>query len=218
MQKKRNIKKSRIDIEKARARRKLTAISVLSVVVLAVLALCFLLMAPMFNIKNIVCEGNDKISYDAIVDASQIKTGGNIFLTNLSSPKKNVESLEYVEDCQVSRVFPDTVKFTITERQPAAYFSIGDFLTVTDTNGRVVDTVTNNDDVYQITSSKIKEEILWHLIMMGRMIWRHHCRIPLEKQLFMGWLSVIWHRLWQRKWRFQKNSAITLQWQECCMT
>ena len=88
MQKKRNIKKSRIDIEKARARRKLTAISVLSVVVLAVLALCFLLMAPMFNIKNIVCEGNDKISYDAIVDASQIKTGGNIFLTNLSSPKK----------------------------------------------------------------------------------------------------------------------------------
>ena len=160
MQKKRNIKKSRIDIEKARARRKLTAISVLSVVVLAVLALCFLLMAPMFNIKNIVCEGNDKISYDTIVDASQIKTGGNIFLTNLSSPKKNVESLEYVEDCQVSRVFPDTVKFTITERQPAAYFSVGDFLTVTDTNGRVVDTVTNNDDVYQITSSKIKEEIV----------------------------------------------------------
>lgn len=48
------------------------------------------------------------------------------------------------------------------------------------------------------------------MIMMGRMIWRHHCRIPLEKQLFMGWLSVIWHRLWQRKWRFQKNSAITL--------
>lgn len=158
MQKKRNIKKSRIDIEKARARRKLTVIFVLSVIVLAVLALCFLLMAPMFNIKNIVCVGNDKISSDSIVEASQIKTGGNIFLTSLNSPKKNVESLEYVEDCQVKRVLPDTVKFIITERQPAAYFSAGDFLMVTDTNGRVVDTVTNNDDVYQIISSKIKEE------------------------------------------------------------
>ena len=160
MQKKRKIKKSRIDIEKARARRKLTVISVLSVIVLAVLALCFLLMAPMFDIKNIVCEGNDKISYETIVEASQIKTGRNIFLTSLNSPKKNVESLEYVEDCQVSRVFPDTVKFIITERQPAAYFSVGDFLTVTDTNGRVFDTVTNSDDVYQITSFKIKEEIV----------------------------------------------------------
>ena len=39
MQKKRNIKKSRIDIEKARARRKLKAISVLTVVVIAVIAL-----------------------------------------------------------------------------------------------------------------------------------------------------------------------------------
>ena len=58
MQKKRNIKKSRIDIEKSKGqRRKLTAISVLSVVVLAVLALCFLLMAPMFNIKKYSLRG-----------------------------------------------------------------------------------------------------------------------------------------------------------------
>ena len=134
-------------------RQKIASLCVLGAVAAAALAVCFLLLAPMFNIKNIVVTGNSKISSETIIEGSQLKTDENIFLTWLPSYEKKVEGLDYIEDCNISRILPDTLEIAVTERQPAAYFSIGDILAVTDMNGVVVSLV-NAADTAEITALK----------------------------------------------------------------
>lgn len=120
-------------------------------------AVCICLLAPAFDIDNIVCVGNKKISSESIVSAAGIEKENNIFLTHFSKNKKNVEALEYIEDCTIKRVLPDTVKIIVTERQPGAYFSVGDTLVVTDLSGTVVETV-NSSDTSEIVAMKISAE------------------------------------------------------------
>lgn len=134
-------------------------ITLISVVVIVVFVVCFLLLAPIFNIENIVCDGNYRISDETIIETSVIELDNNIFLTNLKIPKNRItQELEYVEKCDIKRILPKTIKITIVEREPAAYFSSGDFLIVTDTSGRVVESVTNPSDVSQIINAKITSE------------------------------------------------------------
>ncbi len=139
-------------------KKKIISVSVLIAALVLVVSLCFCLFAPVFNIESIICEGNSKVHSDTIIEASGIQTGKNIFLTRISDKKRNVKSVDYIENCHIERVLPNTVKINVTECKPYAYFSVGDTLSVSDASGVVLEIVSDSDDVGQIVESKISEE------------------------------------------------------------
>ncbi len=155
-------KLSREEYAKRRQRRlfvrRIISASILGIIVLAAASLCFLLMAPTFNIQNVVCEGNDNISSEALIKTAAVQTGKNIFLTGLGEAKDNVEDMEFVVDAEIKRSLPNTVRIIVTEEQPSAYFSVGSQLVLTDLSGSVIEVVLSSDDAEQIVSSKISPE------------------------------------------------------------
>ncbi len=138
--------------------RRIICAAVLGIIVIAAAVLCFMLMAPAFNVSNVVCEGNINISSEAIIETAAIQSGKNVFLTNFSSAKNRVKSMEYVTNAEIKRRLPDTVRIIVTEEQPSAYFSVGSQLVLTDLSGRVIEVVSNPSDAEQIINSKITPE------------------------------------------------------------
>lgn len=155
-------KLSREEYAKRRQRRlfirRIISASILGIIVLAAASLCFLLMAPTFNIQNVVCEGNDNISSEALIKTAAVQPGKNIFLTGLGEAKDNVEDMEFVVGAEIKRSLPNTVRIIVTEEQPSAYFSVGSQLVLTDLSGSVIEVVLSSDDAEQIVSSKISPE------------------------------------------------------------
>lgn len=138
-------------------KRRILGLICLAAAAAAVILVCVFLFAPAFDIDNIVCEGNSKTSSETIVQASGIQRGHNIFLTPLSGGKKPVEELDYIESCEISRELPNTIKITVVEHHPSAYFNTGGALAVTDMGGSVLELV-NGDDAEDIINSKITEK------------------------------------------------------------
>ena len=138
-------------------KRRISAMCALAAAAAAAVLVCVFLFAPAFDIDDIVCEGNGKTSAETIVQASGIQRGHNIFLTPLSGGKKTIEELDYIESCEISRELPNTIKITVVERHPSAYFSVGGALAVTDMSGSVLEIV-NGGDAEDIISSKITEK------------------------------------------------------------
>lgn len=59
--------------------------------ILCVLAIIiFAMTSPLFNIKEIIVEGNEKITKDEIISLSQIKTEENTYKTNMNKAKKSI--------------------------------------------------------------------------------------------------------------------------------
>ena len=100
-----------------------------------------LLFSPVFRVSAVWCEGNQRIEQDAILEAAQVKIGGNLFLQRLPKIKRRVENIPMIEDVRIHRVFPDKIRITVTERVPAAYIHNDQKLIMLDLTGRVVETV-----------------------------------------------------------------------------
>ncbi len=78
--------------------------------------LSFLLISPVFNIKNIEILNNNKISQETIISISTLNTQQNIFRFNKSEIVAKIEEEPYIESASISRVLPDKIKIDIKER------------------------------------------------------------------------------------------------------
>lgn len=139
-------------------RRRVISVSIISVIVLAAAAICFLLMSPSFNITNVICEGNENISNAALLETASVQSGHSIFLTSLREARVRVENLEYVSSAKLERRLPSTICIKVTEEQPCAYFSIGSQLALTDADGVVLDVVSSTLSADEIVSLKAPPE------------------------------------------------------------
>lgn len=139
-------------------RRRIASMTILGIAVVVIASLCFMFMAPAFNIKNVVCEGNEKTSSEAIIQTAAIQTGKNIFLTGFGGARNNVEDMEFIINAEIKRQLPNTVRIIVSEEQPSAYFSVGSQLALTDLSGNVIEVISNPNDAEQIINSKISQE------------------------------------------------------------
>ncbi len=85
-------------------------------IILFAAAMCFFFLSPMFNVQEIIVENNSIISSDTIRSLSSIQLYKNIFLINKSEVKNNILREPYIENVEISRVLPDKIKITVTER------------------------------------------------------------------------------------------------------
>ena len=83
---------------------------------LGIAFICFLL-SPIFNIKEIVVTGNEKISTETIISLSQIQIEENIFKMMRKTIIKNIKQEPYIGKVEVIRKLPSTIELEITERK-----------------------------------------------------------------------------------------------------
>ncbi len=95
--------------------------------------------SPYFPIKHITITTADngafrRITRDELIAAKNDSIAGNIFKVNLNRVKKRFEQIDWIEQAQVSRIWPDTVAIRISERVPVAYWND---VNIVDENGKI---------------------------------------------------------------------------------
>lgn len=93
----------------------------------------FILVAPYFNIKNIVISGNEAVAKEDIIKLTGIESGQNIFKLNLVKVQYTIKENPLFEKVRVKKCLPDKVEVQVEERKPAAFLNLkGDFYLVSE--------------------------------------------------------------------------------------
>lgn len=92
---------------------------VMAVVLVAVI----LFVTPIFNIRRISVSGNSVVTLDQINACIGDSVGKNLFATWSSTIEKRLKTIAYIDDAEVEKtLIPPTLRVSITECKPAAYF------------------------------------------------------------------------------------------------
>jgi len=100
-------------------RRKLNRFISLCIAGVALLA-ALLLAWFVLIVDNIEVAGSERLSTEQILEASKLKIGRHIWLTNLREAKERIEENPYVASARIERVYPDKLLITVSERSEAA--------------------------------------------------------------------------------------------------
>lgn len=138
-QKKAQMRKKR-KIQKAKRR-----FAVCAVLAVAVCGAAAVFKAPLFDIKEIVCVGQEKLLEEEIVKASGVKKGNNVFLTNIARVKQNLSQIPYVSECNARRIFPNKIKLWVREAKPVFAVKVKEKYAICDIGAKVLETTEKNE-------------------------------------------------------------------------
>ena len=104
--------------EMAIKKRKLILKIIRTIVLIGILigTLIYILLSPLFNIKDVTVTGNNKLSREEIISLSEIRTEENIFKTSKNDIKNKIKTHPYVENVKIRRKLPDKVEIIVVER------------------------------------------------------------------------------------------------------
>lgn len=125
-------------VEKKKRRNKIL-FRLLLLFILIIIVTIFAFNSDFFNINYIIVEGNNKLDYDYIVNASLIDVEENIFRIKTSDAEKHLNKLPYVKDALVKRKLPNTVYINIGEREVAYQIKILSTYVLLDKEGYVLE-------------------------------------------------------------------------------
>ena len=93
------------------------AIEIFMILAIIIGGITFALVSPIFNIKNIEIQNNEKINAEEIKSLSELKTDENIFRYISSKIIENIKTNAYIEKVEIHRKLPDTVVIKVKERK-----------------------------------------------------------------------------------------------------
>lgn len=104
--------------EMAIKKRKLILKIIRTIILIGMLigTLIYILLSPLFNIKDVTVTGNNKLSKEEIISLSEIRTEENIFKTSKNDIKNRIKTNPYVENVKIRRKLPDKVEIIVVER------------------------------------------------------------------------------------------------------
>lgn len=123
---------------KRRAKIKLVT-KIISLIVVLLGTLIFLMLSPIFNIKNIVVEKNEQISTEQIISLSRIEKETNMFKVSNKETINAIKENPYVKKVEVKRALPDTIKLIITERKVNFMLEYGSSYAYMDNHGYILE-------------------------------------------------------------------------------
>lgn len=127
---------------------KIAKYTFLSLCILAIII--FAMTSPLFNIKQIIVEGNEKITKDEIISLSQINIEENTYKTNMKKAQKNILENPYIKNVEIKRSLPSKVIIKVEERKATFMLEYG--------NGYVY--VNNQGYILEISSQKLEVPII----------------------------------------------------------
>ncbi|MGN0106133.1 MAG: cell division protein FtsQ/DivIB [Hominilimicola sp.] len=98
-------------------RRRALIVFILTVILVMVL----LFMTPIFNIRSVSVEGNRLVSAEQFQEKLKPLVGENLLRTGSGKIRKTLKTIPYIDTVEVQKkLFPPSVKVTVTEYVPAA--------------------------------------------------------------------------------------------------
>lgn len=98
-------------------------IKICVIVLIIIVAIVLTMFSPLFNIKEIIVTGNNKLSEDTIISLSGIVEGQNTYKVNKSKVEDKIkEENAYIEKVSIKRKLPSVIEIQVQER--AATFMI----------------------------------------------------------------------------------------------
>lgn len=116
-------------------RRKVFLARLFLLTLLATLIYLFLFKTSIFNIRDIVVEGNNKMTYNEIVQVSGFSRGENIFKIDKKVGKRALMELPYIKSIKVKRRIPKKIIIEVEERESIAAISFNDSFILFDKEG-----------------------------------------------------------------------------------
>ncbi len=149
------IQSRRIDVMRAKGRRRLR----LLLLIIAVLSLgvggYFLSKSSLFDVDEIVIEGVSTELEGEVREAADINKGKPLLEVNSSSSSKRIEAIPWVREARISRSWGGTITIRVSTREPVAAFLSEEGWVVVDIEGRVLD----KDDELPYDLLPIEEEV-----------------------------------------------------------
>lgn len=99
----------------------------------------FLLVSPVFNIKEISVSGNNKIQATEIESLSQLNIEQNIFRFSKETVKNNIKQNAYIDSVEIKRKLPNKIEINVTERTPAYQIKFGNAFAYIDEKGNILE-------------------------------------------------------------------------------
>ncbi len=133
------IQSRRIDVMRAKGRRRLR----LLLLIIAVLSLgvggYFLSKSSLFDVDEIVIEGVSTELEGEVREAADINKGKPLLEVDSSSSSKRIEAIPWVREARISRSWGGTITIRVSTREPVAAFLTEEGWVVVDIEGRVLD-------------------------------------------------------------------------------
>ncbi len=86
---------------------------------LIIIVILCAMFSPLFNIKTIKVEGNEKITEKEIISLSQIQLEQNTFKLSKNKIEKQIKQNAYIDEVIITRKLPSTIVLKVEERKPA---------------------------------------------------------------------------------------------------
>lgn len=129
--------------KKQRLKRRFIIFLIFAVIISAV---AVLLKAPFFNISEVICVGQERLTEKEILNTARVAKGQNIFLTNIGKVKERVSSIPFVSESNARRIFPNKVKIWVRESVPAFAIERDGKFVICDKSTKVLEVTDKNKD------------------------------------------------------------------------
>lgn len=97
-----------------------------------------------FPVTKITVSGESKYNQDQILGAAAIPSEQNLFLVQGDAVEKQIEkSLPYIQSANVKKIFPGTIKITVTPAAVAACYKINDGYLLISNNSKILEKVSS---------------------------------------------------------------------------
>jgi hypothetical protein len=102
---------------------------------LAAAGLWLVFHSPRLAVRRVEVVGTQRLTVARVLELAGVPTGRNIFSINLYRARLRVESDPLIEDTEVTRALPNTVRILVQERQPVFVVSCDGKLFEADAQG-----------------------------------------------------------------------------------
>ena len=117
----RQIRERHVRRMKQRRRRRIIFRSSLLVLAVAAVLMSIIFLTPIFNIKSVKYEGNERVSVEALQQQLPDILGENLFKISNNDISRKLSDIAYIEEVQVQKdYFPAEVTVIIKEKIPCA--------------------------------------------------------------------------------------------------
>ena len=94
---------------------------------------------PTFNIKNIIVEGNARVSSEEIIGLSKVNYGDNLIGTWKLKIKNRIKENSYIEDVIVQKRLPNEIAIKVKEKEISYIISYENGYAYVDSQGYLID-------------------------------------------------------------------------------
>jgi len=83
------------------------------------------IQSPYFKVTDLEVTGNNRLSFQDVLDAARIRPDTNVLQVNLPLAKKYLSSHPWIAEVEITRVLPGKLTIAVKEHQPLAILDLG---------------------------------------------------------------------------------------------